>query len=70
MAVAEQLGADALIGTLVRSSPGRRSPGHVDGNELAVRAVLGQQVSVAERGPSLVALRPSTASPWRKRPTG
>ena len=47
MAVAEQLGGDPLIGSLVRSSPGRRSPGHVDGNELAVRAVLGQQVSVA-----------------------
>ncbi|MGD9704339.1 MAG: AlkA N-terminal domain-containing protein [Acidimicrobiia bacterium] len=47
VAVAEQLGSDPLIGSLVRSSPGRRSPGHVDGNELAVRAVLGQQVSVA-----------------------
>jgi AraC family transcriptional regulator of adaptative response / DNA-3-methyladenine glycosylase II len=30
----------------VAKSPGRRSPGHVDGAELAVRAVLGQQVSV------------------------
>jgi AraC family transcriptional regulator, regulatory protein of adaptative response / DNA-3-methyladenine glycosylase II len=40
------LGADALLGPLVAASPGRRSPGHVDGNELAVRAVLGQQVSV------------------------
>ena len=27
--------------------PGRRVPGHVDGDELAIRAVLGQQVSVA-----------------------
>jgi AraC family transcriptional regulator of adaptative response / DNA-3-methyladenine glycosylase II len=27
--------------------PGLRSPGHVDGTELAVRAVLGQQVTVA-----------------------
>ena len=29
------------------SGPGLRVPGHVDGHELAVRAVLGQQVSVA-----------------------
>ncbi len=36
-----------MIGPLARACPGRRSPGHVDGNELALRAVLGQQVSVA-----------------------
>ena len=29
------------------ANPGRRVPGHVDGDELAIRAVLGQQVSVA-----------------------
>ena len=46
-AVVEALGRDRLLGPLVRSNPGRRVPGHVDGNELAVRAVLGQQVSVA-----------------------
>ena len=31
----------------VTASPGLRTPGHVDGDELAFRAVLGQQVSVA-----------------------
>jgi 3-methyladenine DNA glycosylase/8-oxoguanine DNA glycosylase len=31
---------------LVRRSPGRRVPGHVDAHELALRAVLGQQVSI------------------------
>jgi AraC family transcriptional regulator of adaptative response / DNA-3-methyladenine glycosylase II len=46
-AVAELLGADDFLAPLVAKSPGRRSPGHVDGGELAVRAVLGQQVSVA-----------------------
>jgi AraC family transcriptional regulator of adaptative response / DNA-3-methyladenine glycosylase II len=46
-AVEAALGADPLIGPLVRASPGRRVPGAVDGAELAVRAVLGQQVSVA-----------------------
>ena len=46
-AVAETLGSDALLGASVREAPGRRVPGHVDAHELAVRAVLGQQVSVA-----------------------
>jgi len=36
-----------VLGPLVLANPGRRVPGHVDGNELALRAVLGQQVSVA-----------------------
>ncbi len=46
-AVSGVLGADALLGPLVRAAPGRRVPGHVDAHELAVRAVLGQQVSLA-----------------------
>ena len=46
-AVSGYLGDDPVIGPLARACPGRRSPGHVDGNELALRAVLGQQVSVA-----------------------
>jgi AraC family transcriptional regulator, regulatory protein of adaptative response / DNA-3-methyladenine glycosylase II len=45
-AVAERLGGDPLLGLLVRAAPGLRVPGSVDGAELAVRAVLGQQVSV------------------------
>jgi AraC family transcriptional regulator of adaptative response / DNA-3-methyladenine glycosylase II len=36
-----------VLGPLALAHPGRRVPGHVDGNELALRAVLGQQVSVA-----------------------
>jgi AraC family transcriptional regulator, regulatory protein of adaptative response / DNA-3-methyladenine glycosylase II len=47
LAVAEVLGADPLLAPLVHAAPGRRVPGAVDGAELAVRAVLGQQVSVA-----------------------
>jgi AraC family transcriptional regulator, regulatory protein of adaptative response / DNA-3-methyladenine glycosylase II len=46
-APAEQLGGDPLLAPLVRAAPGLRLPGAVDGAELAVRAVLGQQVSVA-----------------------
>jgi AraC family transcriptional regulator of adaptative response / DNA-3-methyladenine glycosylase II len=45
-AVLDALGEDALLGSLVRAAPGRRVAGHVDGHELAVRAVLGQQVSI------------------------
>jgi AraC family transcriptional regulator, regulatory protein of adaptative response / DNA-3-methyladenine glycosylase II len=47
LVVAEHLGSDALLGPLVRAAPGLRVPGSVDGAELAVRAVLGQQISVA-----------------------
>jgi AraC family transcriptional regulator of adaptative response / DNA-3-methyladenine glycosylase II len=46
-AVLDALGDDDVVGALVRSAPGRRIAGHVDAHELAVRAVLGQQVSVA-----------------------
>jgi AraC family transcriptional regulator of adaptative response / DNA-3-methyladenine glycosylase II len=44
--VAEVLGAERLLAPLVRRAPGRRVAGTVDAHELAVRAVLGQQVSV------------------------
>ncbi len=47
VAVSEYLADDEAAGPLARACPGRRSPGQVDGTELAVRAVLGQQVSVA-----------------------
>ena len=46
-AVTGYLAADPVLGPLALANPGRRSPGHVDGSELALRAVLGQQVSVA-----------------------
>ncbi|WP_408607472.1 DNA-3-methyladenine glycosylase 2 family protein [Kitasatospora mediocidica] len=44
--VADQLGADPALGPVVARRPGLRSPGHVDPHELAVRAVLGQQITV------------------------
>jgi AraC family transcriptional regulator, regulatory protein of adaptative response / DNA-3-methyladenine glycosylase II len=46
LSVVEALGDDALLGPLVHRAPGRRVAGHVDTHELAVRAVLGQQVSI------------------------
>jgi len=41
------LAGDPLLAPLVAKRPGLRSPGAVDGTELLVRAILGQQVSVA-----------------------
>ncbi|MFD6071884.1 AlkA N-terminal domain-containing protein [Amycolatopsis lurida] len=47
VAVDGALAADPLLGPLVAAAPGRRVPRTVDGDEFAVRAVLGQQVSTA-----------------------
>jgi AraC family transcriptional regulator of adaptative response / DNA-3-methyladenine glycosylase II len=47
IAIGEVLGADPLLAPLVREVPGMRLPGQVDGFEVAVRAIVGQQVSVA-----------------------
>lgn len=46
VAIGEQLGADALLGPMLRTRPGLRVPGAWDPFEVAVRAVLGQQISV------------------------
>lgn len=46
-AVDDYLAGDRVLRPLVAASPGRRVPGAADPDELAVRAVLGQQVSVA-----------------------
>jgi AraC family transcriptional regulator, regulatory protein of adaptative response / DNA-3-methyladenine glycosylase II len=40
------LGPDPVLGPLVRRHPGLRVPGAVDGFELALRGIIGQQVSV------------------------
>jgi len=46
VAVFDALQGDPLLGPMVRANPGARVPGAADGFELAVRAVIGQQVSV------------------------
>ncbi|RZQ63576.1 DNA-3-methyladenine glycosylase 2 [Amycolatopsis suaedae] len=46
-AVAGVLAADPALAPLVAATPGIRVPGAVDGAELVLRAMLGQQVSVA-----------------------
>lgn len=45
-AIAEHLARDPLLAPLVQARPGLRVPGAWDPFELAVRAILGQQVSV------------------------
>jgi len=45
--IARTLSLDHVLEPLARRSPGRRVPGSADGDELAVRAVLGQQVSLS-----------------------
>jgi AraC family transcriptional regulator of adaptative response / DNA-3-methyladenine glycosylase II len=45
-AIAGVLVIDPLLAPLVKARPGLRVPGTIDGFELAVRAIIGQQVSV------------------------
>jgi AraC family transcriptional regulator, regulatory protein of adaptative response / DNA-3-methyladenine glycosylase II len=47
MAVHAALRDDPVLSTSVEATPGQRVPGCVDGTEMAVRAIVGQQVSVA-----------------------
>jgi len=54
-AISAHLGGDARLGAMLRRRPGLRVPGAFDPFELAIRAVLGQQVSV--RGASTLAGR-------------
>jgi AraC family transcriptional regulator of adaptative response / DNA-3-methyladenine glycosylase II len=46
VAIDTVLAADPALAGLVEASPGLRVPSHVDGFELAVRTIVGQQVSV------------------------
>jgi AraC family transcriptional regulator of adaptative response / DNA-3-methyladenine glycosylase II len=47
VAVYEALRADPMLGPLIARRPGLRVPGAADAAELAIRTVIGQQVSVA-----------------------
>ena len=46
-AIRDDLGQDPLLAPLVAERPGLRVPGAWDGFEVAVRAILGQQITVA-----------------------
>ena len=47
VAIADVLSSDPVLTPLVTAAPGLRLPSQVDGFEVAVRAIVGQQVSVA-----------------------
>ncbi len=47
LSVVEVLSKDRRLSSIVKKRPGLRAPGAVDGTELAIQAVLGQQVSLA-----------------------
>src|SRR5262249_42873439 len=47
VAIADLLSSDSVLAPLVGKSPGRRIPRTVDPAEFALRAVLGQQVSIS-----------------------
>jgi AraC family transcriptional regulator, regulatory protein of adaptative response / DNA-3-methyladenine glycosylase II len=67
--VLDALGDEPLLGAAVRAAPGRRVPGTPDGDELAVRAVLGQQISLAGAAAAAARLARGYGEPLR-RPLG
>lgn len=66
VAVAEVLAADPVLRDVVRVHPGLRSPGALDPHEAAVRAVIGQQVSVASARRTAENLTESFGRPLRQ----
>lgn len=65
-AIDRQLGNDPALAPLVLKRPGLRAAGAVDGFEMAVRAIVGQQISVAGARTLLgrVAQQHGTAKPF------
>ena len=71
VAVDAALAEDAALAPLVAAAPGRRVPRTVDEQELALRAVLGQQVSTAAARTHAARLVRAVADPLpRPDPTG
>lgn len=62
-AVAQVLGDDPALAPSVRRTPGIRVPGCVDGAEIVIRAVLGQQISVAAARTAAARLTASLGKP-------
>jgi AraC family transcriptional regulator of adaptative response / DNA-3-methyladenine glycosylase II len=70
VAVDAVLAADPALAPLVRATPGTRVPGAVDPHELVVRAVVGQQISVAAARGHLSRLAAVAGSPVRSSVAG
>ena len=69
-ALAQAFKRDRLLGSLQRRWPGQRLPGAWDGFELAVRGVLGQQISVAAARTLASRLVERYGSPFSDGPDG
>lgn len=64
-AIDATLSSDATLAPLVAAAPGTRLPGAADGFELAVRAIVGQQVSVAAARTTLGKITQRLGTPVR-----
>jgi AraC family transcriptional regulator, regulatory protein of adaptative response / DNA-3-methyladenine glycosylase II len=62
-AIADVLTADPLLADAVRTAPGIRLPGAVDGAEIVTRAVVGQQITVAAARTALGTLTAALGTP-------
>ncbi|NQX26775.1 DNA-3-methyladenine glycosylase 2 family protein [Microbacteriaceae bacterium VKM Ac-2854] len=62
-AIDAALAADAQLAPLVAATPGIRLPGTVDAHEIIVRALIGQQVSVAAARTALARLTAALGAP-------
>jgi AraC family transcriptional regulator of adaptative response / DNA-3-methyladenine glycosylase II len=64
VAVDDALAADPALAPLVAATPGIRVPGAVDAHELVVRAIVGQQISVAAARTHLSRLAARLGTPY------
>ncbi|MET0424926.1 MAG: AlkA N-terminal domain-containing protein [Actinoplanes sp.] len=62
-AIDATLGADPALSAMIKAEPGVRVPRSVDGFEMAVRAIVGQQVSVTSARTTLTRLLRAVAPP-------
>ena len=69
-AVDAALRSDPVLRPIVERAPGRRIPRTVDGGEMALRAILGQQVSTAAARTTTGALAARLGEPIRDRAGG
>ncbi|HEY0218131.1 MAG TPA: AlkA N-terminal domain-containing protein, partial [Cellulomonas sp.] len=70
VAVDAALAADPALAPSVATTPGIRVPGAVDPDELVVRAIVGQQISVAAARTHLTRLTDALGTPYRSRIAG
>lgn len=63
VAIDEALSADPALAPSIAATPGIRMPGALDPHELVVRALVGQQVSVASARTALTALAAALGEP-------